>query len=88
MVCEVTIYGIGQRLSIFPRTPYVSSTKKKTPTKKQAPITGKTYTVKPGDTLWSISQKLKEVTIDDLRDWNGIRGSGIKPGMKLKVSSL
>jgi membrane-bound lytic murein transglycosylase D len=44
------------------------------------------YTVKPGDTLWSISQKYNGVTIDQLKEWNKISGStGLKVGQKIKV---
>jgi membrane-bound lytic murein transglycosylase D len=44
------------------------------------------YTVKPGDTLWSISQKYSGVTIDQLKEWNKISGStGLKVGQKIKV---
>lgn len=43
------------------------------------------YTVKKGDSLYSISQKFSGVTISDLKKWNGIKGSSISPGMKLKI---
>lgn len=44
------------------------------------------YTVKPGDSLWSISQKYDGVTIDQLKEWNKISGkSGLKVGQKIKV---
>jgi len=44
------------------------------------------YTVKPGDTLWSISQKYSGVTIDQLKEWNKISGKGgLKIGQKIKV---
>jgi membrane-bound lytic murein transglycosylase D len=45
------------------------------------------YTVKPGDTLWSISQKYNGVTIDQLKEWNKIsgNGAGLKVGQKIKV---
>jgi len=44
------------------------------------------YTVKPGDTLWSISQKYSGVTIQQLKEWNKITGKGgLKVGQKIKV---
>jgi membrane-bound lytic murein transglycosylase D len=44
------------------------------------------YTVKPGDTLWSISQKYNGVSIDQLKEWNKITDKGgIKVGQKIKV---
>ena len=45
-----------------------------------------TYIVKKGDSLYSISQKIKGVTVSDLKKWNGISGGNIQPGMKLKIS--
>ncbi|MGC6431420.1 MAG: LysM peptidoglycan-binding domain-containing protein [Jejuia sp.] len=80
--------SIGQRLSIYPRKPVVANpvavTKKVTP----KPITGdvEIYTVKSGDSLWSISQKFSGVSIQNIKDWNGISGSYLKPGMKLKIA--
>lgn len=79
---------IGQRLTIYPRKPYVtssSSTKKAVETK---PISGNvtTYTVKSGDSLWSISQKFPGVSVQNIKDWNDISGNKLKPGMKLKIS--
>ncbi|MCY7352365.1 MAG: LysM peptidoglycan-binding domain-containing protein [Cytophagaceae bacterium] len=44
------------------------------------------HTVQRGDTLWSIAQRYGSVTINDLKRLNGIRGSSVKPGMKIRVS--
>ncbi|MBQ4820059.1 lytic transglycosylase domain-containing protein [Aquimarina sp. MMG016] len=78
---------IGQRLTIYPRKPFVGKPKKtKVASSKPIPANAKTYTVKSGDTLWSISQKLKGITVENLKTWNDISGSGIKPGMKLRIS--
>ncbi|QDH93912.1 LysM-like peptidoglycan binding protein [Streptomyces phage Evy] len=46
--------------------------------------TGDTYTVKKGDTLWSISQALK-VTVADLKSWNGLKSDDISIGQVLKT---
>ena len=48
------------------------------------PASGKTYIVRSGDTLSEIAQKNK-IKIQDLRRWNGIRGSKIRIGQKLKI---
>ncbi|UZO81851.1 LysM peptidoglycan-binding domain-containing protein [Aquimarina sp. ERC-38] len=77
---------IGQRLSIFPKKPVTSSSSKVAAAKKQDFSNAKIYTVRSGDTLWSISKKFSGVSIENLKTWNNIRGSGIKPGMKLKIS--
>ncbi|MBU2949640.1 LysM peptidoglycan-binding domain-containing protein [Tamlana agarivorans] len=78
---------IGQRLSIYPKHPQGASSASSTKTNIKD-ITGKTllYTVKNGDSLWSISQKFSGVSVQNIIDWNGISGSKLKPGMKLKIS--
>jgi membrane-bound lytic murein transglycosylase D len=44
------------------------------------------YTVKQGDTLWSIAQHYDGITIDQLKEWNKISGkAGLKVGQKIKV---
>jgi LysM repeat protein len=43
-----------------------------------------TYTVKPKDNLWTISQKYK-VKIDDLVKWNDLPGKELKRGQQLKI---
>jgi membrane-bound lytic murein transglycosylase D len=56
------------------------------PIAPQPPPKGKasTHVVEAGDTLWAISQKYG-TTVTDVKRWNGIRGSGIKAGDKLKI---
>ena len=44
------------------------------------------YTIKEGDSLWSIARKFPGVSDDDLRRWNGLSSKAIiRPGRKLKV---
>ncbi len=43
------------------------------------------YTVKPGDTLWSISKKYDGITAEQLKEWNKLKSSSLKVGQKLKV---
>ncbi|MBM7706121.1 3D (Asp-Asp-Asp) domain-containing protein [Chryseomicrobium aureum] len=43
-----------------------------------------TYTIKSGDTLWSISQKYN-LTVQDLKSWNGLSSDLIFPNQKLSV---
>jgi membrane-bound lytic murein transglycosylase D len=79
---------IGQRLTIYPRNPVAAQQTNTT----EKPVTSttsngqKTYTVKSGDSLWSISQKFPGVSVQNIRDWNDISGTNLKPGMKLLVS--
>ncbi|UOE55325.1 LysM peptidoglycan-binding domain-containing protein [Bacillus sp. CMF12] len=42
-------------------------------------------TVNKGDTLWSIAQK-HEVSVQDIKNWNGLTGDLIHPNDKLDVS--
>ncbi len=79
---------IGQRLTIYPRGPAADSQKTaEVETKKTIQTKGKSvYTVKSGDSLWSISQKFPGVSVQNIRDWNDISGSNIKVGMDLIVS--
>lgn len=77
---------IGQRLSIYPKSSYTASSTSSTVAKTTTSKSVKTYTVKSGDSLWSISQKFSGVSVQNIKDWNGISGSKLKPGMKLKVS--
>lgn len=44
-----------------------------------------TYTVRKGDTLWSISNKFSKMTVADLKKINKLRNTSLKAGMKLKV---
>ena len=75
---------IGQYLTVYPRKPgYVSTSKSTTSGKNSA---SKVYTVRRGDSLWSISKKYPGVSVQNLRSWNNINNSKLKPGMKLKVS--
>ncbi|MBY8963379.1 LysM peptidoglycan-binding domain-containing protein [Flavobacterium sp. D11R37] len=46
------------------------------------------YIVQKGDSLFSIARKHPGVTVENLKRWNKIEGESIKPGMKLKVSSI
>jgi membrane-bound lytic murein transglycosylase D len=76
---------IGQRLTIYPRKIGITTTEAKV--NRTATQNGvKTYTVKSGDSLWSISQKFQGLTIQNIKKWNDISSNKLKPGMKLKIS--
>ena len=83
---------IGQRLYIYPKRIPNSISKSTSKTKgknaKQAIFKGKfnIYIVKKGDSLWSIAQKFKNVSVDNIKKWNNIwSAKNIKPGTKLKI---
>jgi len=81
---------IGQRLTIYPRgsRDVAVASKKKTTSKpvslKNVP-SNKIHEVKSGDSLWTISRTYPGISIENLRQWNGISGKNLKPGMKLKL---
>jgi membrane-bound lytic murein transglycosylase D len=74
---------IGQRLTIHPRNPVASAKSNATAETDSKGV--KTYTVKSGDSLWSISQKFPGVSVENIKKWNDISGTKLKPGMKLKI---
>lgn len=75
---------IGQRLKIYPKGQKMNTTQV---AQSSSPNRSNTeYTVKRGDSLWSIAQKFPGVSIDNLKKWNDISGNKLKPGMKLKIS--
>ncbi|OMP32224.1 lytic transglycosylase domain-containing protein [Mangrovimonas sp. DI 80] len=80
---------IGQRLSIYPRKPVFTDPPAKTKSAvKTVEVEGKqTYLVQQGDTLWGISQKFPGISVQNIKDWNGISGTQLKVGMKLIVSN-
>ncbi|GAA4310091.1 hypothetical protein GCM10023115_34780 [Pontixanthobacter gangjinensis] len=76
---------VGQYLTIYPRKPLsVASSKSTSKTSKSS--NPRFYTVKQGDSLWSISKKFPGVTVQNLRSWNDMNTNSLKPGMKLKIS--
>jgi membrane-bound lytic murein transglycosylase D len=80
---------IGQRLTIYPRKsvpkPLVKTTKPKATSTSVVAQGSKVHTVKKGDSLWTISRKYPGISIENLREWNGISGNNLKPGTKLRL---
>ena len=76
---------IGQRLTIYPRK-LSSSRASKTAVTKTKKGTYRTYKVRSGDSLWSISQKFPSVSVEQLKKWNDISSTKLKPGMTLKLN--
>jgi membrane-bound lytic murein transglycosylase D len=78
---------IGQRLTIYPRKPATQNTvaSKKPSSGGTSANSSKTYIVKNGDSLWSISQKFPGVSVQNIKDWNDISGTNLQPGMQLKI---
>lgn len=73
---------VGQNLIIYPKksTQDIASN-----APSQSSSSEKTYTVRNGDSLWSISQKFPGVSVQNIKKWNDISGTNLKPGTKLKI---
>ena len=78
---------IGQRLTIYSRNPTANTVIKETQLSSKETMKKETYLVKPGDSLWSISNKLEGVSIQNLKEWNGIWSNHLNPGMNLIISN-
>ena len=76
---------VGQRLTIHPRKRVTQTSKKASKPADVADGSMRLYTVKSGDSLWSISQKFPGVTVDKIKNWNDISSTKLKPGTKLKI---
>lgn len=83
---------VGQRLNIW-TLPYYNAKTKSQYTVKNLPVqvpspTGSSeyYMVRSGDSLWSISRKFENLSIDKLKSLNNLTSSSIKPGQKLRIS--
>jgi len=79
---------VGQRLVIYSKSAVTTTVTKPAAStvKVAASENQKTYTVKKGDSLWSISQKFSGVSVDDIKEWNDISGNNLKVGTTLKIS--
>jgi len=68
-----------------PKTPDPAAAKPETAETKTADVLG-SYTVRSGDSLWTIA-RAHGTTVRELRNMNELRGSRIRPGQVLAVSS-
>lgn len=81
----------GQNLYIFPRKiPAIAKETSKKPKTKTTVVDKKgeydEYIVQEGDSLWTISKKFTNVSVDDIKKWNNIWSvKSLKPGTKLKI---
>lgn len=79
---------VGQRLTIFPRRPVAATAEAAPATTQQTAASGngpKEHVVQKGDSLWTISKKYPGVSVEELREWNGISGNNLQPGTRLKL---
>lgn len=82
---------VGQRLVIYRGGVSSSSSTSSSATASSSSTTSAgsasgagTYTVKSGDTLSGIATR-HGITVNQLKQWNGLSSNNIKPGQKLKV---
>jgi membrane-bound lytic murein transglycosylase D len=71
---------VGQTLYLYTEKSPASSSL----AENVSPSTQKTYTVKPGDSLWIISQK-HSLSVEQIKRLNNLNSNNIKPGQKLIV---
>jgi len=78
---------VGQRLTIYPRKPLTAqpASSAKSTVAKTTGDSPRFHVVEKGDSLWTISKKYQGVSIENLREWNGIRGNSLQPGTRLKL---
>ncbi len=87
--------NIGDRLVVYPRKANYTQSLVKVPknaspsgpSEKETENSTEYYTVKSGDSLWSISKKFKGVSVNDLKSLNNLKNNALKPGMTLKIKS-
>lgn len=80
---STTIY-VGQKLQVQ-KTSSSTPTTPTTPSKPTTPEqTTQTYTVKSGDTLYSISRTYN-VSVADIQKWNNLKTTTLKVGQKLTI---
>jgi membrane-bound lytic murein transglycosylase D len=92
---------IGQKLVIYRRGSAPASTEKKSSstsststsssTKQPSVVNAKghtTYTVKSGDSFYSIAKGYPGVSAENIMDYNGMTSTNLKPGMTIKIPIL
>ena len=68
---------VGQKLKVYPPESQSSAS-------VQNNASGSTYTVKSGDSLWSIAKKYN-VSVDYIKQKNNLKSNELKVGQKLKL---
>ena len=74
---------IGQRLTLYPSKPSASVTS----SQSSSGSSQKKYVVRKGDSLWKIARKFPGVSAENLKVWNDISGTKLKPGMTLVIAN-
>jgi membrane-bound lytic murein transglycosylase D len=80
---------VGQRLNIWVLPQYNSQTKDAYVAQNQSPPAQANdgfYKVQSGDTLWEISRRYQNVSIEKIKSLNNLSNNSIKPGQVLRIS--
>lgn len=84
---------VGQVLYIYkngyvaPKASSSSTTQTSSKPATSAKAGGVTYTVRSGDSFYSIAKNFPGVSAQDIMDYNGVSSSKLRPGMVLKIPS-
>jgi len=77
--------SIGKTLTIYPRSSRGRTKSKSKPVVPKVAAGKRSYKVRSGDSLWTIAQKHPGVSVANLKEWNSISSSRLKPGMVLQI---
>ncbi len=77
--------NIGQKLKVKAPGTSQETTRKDPPASTAKPGEYTVYTVKSGDSFYSIAKNYPGISAQNIMDFNGIDSSKIKPGMKIKI---
>jgi LysM repeat protein len=77
-----TTIKVGQKLKVYP--PDNQSVSNNSGNNSSNSNSTTVYTVKQGDTLWSIAKK-HNVTVDHIKKINNLKNNDLKVGQKLKL---
>lgn len=80
-----TTIQVGQKLKVYPpENQNVSNNSGNNNNNNRSNSSTTTYTVKQGDSLWSIAKKFN-VTVDHIKRLNNLKNNNIRVGQKLKI---
>lgn len=76
---------VGQKLTIYTNGGPAKTTSTTSASSSSTAKGHTTYTVKSGDTFYSIAKNYPGVSAQNIMDYNGITSSKLRPGMTLKI---
>lgn len=79
----------GQNLTIYVKPNSTSLSNQLAQSSASKPVAlpnDHVYLVQPGDTLWAISKKYNNLTIEKIKELNNLTSNNIKPGQRLVLS--